>query len=381
VSLASPGRHQFELYTRTPAAESSIRVRLVSGTTEVQALDVKLRVLPQDEFVTWCVVAANDSAPDASCSVLVPAAVLPDSHRGYDVADRVVWSNGHGPETWTAAQRLAFERWQALKRLDRRGDLGVTPGVKRPVLGRGLPTDTTRVAAAGAVTYCVLLLLIGLTLQRARARLTTFFGAIAALTTAGVAGVCAIGRVGEPPVTVHHESLMQQLPGRLGSLLTVQAVAEFPSFDRFNLRLSTPDASLDTVTRAGRSETIDEEGYPVLAGTYGLGERQAFSAEAATPVRFLDLIENGDVVRVTNRSNVELVECRFANGFSTTHPSALKPSASMQARRLTDVLGPALTCSLPDSVLVFTDSRRSVRTNGGLTLVAYLNANGEAGDD
>ena len=31
VSLVSPGRHQFELYTRTTAAESSIRVRLVAG--------------------------------------------------------------------------------------------------------------------------------------------------------------------------------------------------------------------------------------------------------------------------------------------------------------------------------------------------------------
>jgi hypothetical protein len=388
VSLVSSGRHQFELYTRTTAAESAIRVRLVAAATsraaagrEVQSRDVKMRVLPQDEVVTLCVVSPNDSPPDAACSALVPIANLPASHRGYDVADRVVWSSGHGPETWTPAQKVAYERWQAIRQLDRRGDLGLTAGVNRPLLDRGLPADTTRIAAISAVAYCAMLLLLGLTLGRIRARVAVFFAAIGTLTIAGVAGVFAIGRIGQPVVTVHHESLMQQLPGTLGSLLTVQAVAEFPVFDEFALRLPTPDASLETVTGSGRSETVDDEGYPVLAGTYGLGDRRAFSAEAATPVRFVEVTENGDVVRVTNRSNVELRECRFADGFSETTPIALKPSASMEALRSADILGPALMCSLPESVLVFTESQRQVRTSGRMTLVAYLNPTGEAGDD
>lgn len=382
VSLVSSGRHQFELYTRTTAAESAIRVRLVAGATEVQAIDVKMRVLPQDELVTLCVVSANDAPPDASCSALVPAASLPASHRGYDVADRVVWSKGHGPDTWTPVQRMAYERWQTLRHLDRRGDLGLTAGVNRPVLDRGLPVETSRVTATGAVAYCVMLVVLGLALRRSRARMAVFFGAIGILTIVGVVGVFAIGRIVQTPVTVHHESLMQQLPGTMGSLLTVQAVAEFPAFDQFTLRLSTPDASLETVTRSGRRETIDDEGYPVLSGTFGLGDRQAFSAEAATPVRFLDVTENGDIVRFTNRSNVELRECRFAEGFSRTTSGALKPSASMEALRSGEVLGPALTCSLPESVLVFTEPQRGVRTTGRMTLVAYVtDPSSEAGDD
>jgi hypothetical protein len=312
---------------------------------------------------------------------LVPIAFLPASHRGYDAVDRVVWSNGHGPETWTSAQRLALERWRALRQLDRHGDLGLTAGVNRPLLERGLPIDTTRVAAAGATAYSVLFLLLGLGSRRSRARMSVFFGAMAVLTTAGVAGVCAIGRIGQTPIAVHHESLMQQLPGTLGSLLTVKAVAEFPAFDRYSLRLSTPDASLETVTPSGSTETIDDEGYPVLAGTFGLGDRQAFSAEAATPVRFLDVAENGDVVRVTNTSNVELLDCRFTGGFATSASGALKPSASMQARRSGDVLGPAFTCLVPDTVLVLAESRRQVRTNGRMTLVAYVTSRSDGTGD
>jgi hypothetical protein len=98
-------------------------------------------------------------------------------------------------------------------------------------------------------------------------------------------------------------------------------------------------------------------------------------------VRFVDVTEHGDIVRVTNRSNVELFECRFAGGFSKTTPIALKPSASMEALRSGEILGPALMCSVPESVLVFTESQRQVRTIGRMTLVAYLNQTGEAGDD
>lgn len=383
VSLVSSGRHQFELYTRTTAAESSLRVRLVAGERETKALDLKMHVLPQDEIVTLCIVPASDSAPDAPCSASVPVADLPTSHRGYDVVDRVVWPAGHGPDTWAAAQRLAYERWEVLRQLNRRGTLGLAPGVSRPVLARGLPIDTSRTVAAGAVAYCLLFVMVGFVSRRSRARLTTVLGAMLVLTTTGVAGVYAIGRVGTPPVVVHHEALMQQLPGKLGSLLTVQAVAEFPAFDQFSLRLPTADASLETVTRSGRLETMDEEGYPVLSATFGLGTRQAFAAEAATPVRFLEVTEDGDTVRITNRSNVELTGCRFADGFSMTAPTALKPSTSTQARRPVELIGPAFTCSLPDSVLTFTESRRPVRINGRMVLAAYLAepSGQETGDD
>jgi hypothetical protein len=372
VSLVSSGRHQFELYTRTTAPESSIRVRLVVSETEVEALDVKMRVLPDDEIVTLCVVSANDSTADAPCSALVPASALPTSHRGYDVVDRVVWPTGYGPETWTAAQRLAFERWQALRRLDRSGALGLTPGVNRPAVDRGLPLETSRVVAAGAAAYCFLLVITGLTTQRSRARLAVVLGATAGLITAGVAGVYAIGRVGTPPIVLHHESQMQQLPGTVGSLLTVHAIAEFPAFEQFDLRLSAPDASLETVTRSGRTETIDEEGYPVLSGMFGLGNRQAFSVEATTAIRYLEVVEENDIVRITNTSNVELTGCRFMNGFSTTTPNELQPSASIEARRPAEVHGPAFTCQLPVSVLIFADSRRPVRSRGRTTVVAYL---------
>jgi hypothetical protein len=371
VSLVSSGRHQFELYTRTTAAESSIRVRLIAAQKEIAAQDVKVRVLPQDEVVTLCVLSANDSAADVPCSAVVPASILPKSHRGYDVVDRVVWPASHGPETWTAAQRLAFERWAALRQLDRTGTLGLTPGVNRPALERGLPIETSRVVAAGLAAYCLLFLMIGVTTRRSRARLAVVLGVTAAFIMTGIAGVYAIGRVGNPPVVLHHQSLMQQLPGALGSLVTVRAIAEFPAFDRFDLRLSASDASLETVTGSGRTGMMDDEGYPVLADAFGMGNRQAFSAEAAIPDRFLEVAEANDVVRVTNTSSVEL-ECRFANGFSTTAPTVLKPSVSMQARRPVEVLGPALTCSLPESVLTFTESNRPVRTQGRVTLVAYV---------
>ena len=54
LAFASPGRRQLELYVRTPEPENTMRVRLLSGTREVQVVDVPLRIMPSSEPVTLC---------------------------------------------------------------------------------------------------------------------------------------------------------------------------------------------------------------------------------------------------------------------------------------------------------------------------------------
>jgi hypothetical protein len=374
IGPLSAGKREYELFIRSREAESTVRVRLLAEGRELQSLDVKLIVLRPDEPVTLCIASTGAGPPpETSCSALVPANRLPRSLRGYDVADRVVWPEGQGSGALSLDQRLAYGQWEVVTRLDRTGDFGFTPEPVRPALDRGLPARTAGITATFAAALLVALLLAGMISVRRRIPLGRLFATIGAVTAVGIAGAHAIGRIGPASaVRLHHQSLLRQLPGTRGALLTVQAVVELPAFDRFTIRAPVSDGVLETSIPGGRSAVIDAEGYPVLTGTFGLGGRQAFSLEGVTDAQWLSVALDGGTIRATNTSDVELRNCRFAENAFPSGPFVLKPSDSVSARLVGELAGPVLTCLVSGSLIPMVESRREVRSNGQTVLVAYL---------
>ncbi|OFW31508.1 MAG: hypothetical protein A3H97_03230 [Acidobacteria bacterium RIFCSPLOWO2_02_FULL_65_29] len=375
VALHSAGRRRFELYVRANQVESSIRVRLVSDGVDLEALDLPVRVIPQSEPVTLCVSSALSFAADVSpCSAAVTPDLLPRSPRGYDAVDRVVWATGERA-LWaiTPEQALALDQWTSLRQLEDAGDLALTSQVSRPTLPHGLPAATSRTVAAFAAAYLVSLMVVGFAMALRGSSLTRVVGLLAVAFVTSSAAAMAIGRAGPAQaVRVHQMSLLQQLPGTRGSVLTIRGVVEIPAFDTYALRLPLSDGRLEAPSPSGGSEElVDEEGYPALLGVYGLGARLPFTVEAMSEVQPLAIASDGRSVSVVNRSELQLHDCRFAEGFSRGEVGELGPGVSVTAEQLTNVVGPVFTCHLRGSVVGLTEGRRPVTSTGTTVVVSY----------
>jgi hypothetical protein len=370
-TLASAGDHRFELYARTSEVEAAVRVRVASNGTDLRSIDVPVRVLQQSELVTLCVVPVRSLAGfDPACTVAVTSDRMPGSLRGYDAVDRVVWMTGE--RALAPDQRSAFERWSALRDLDDAGDLSVTSQVSRPILRRGMPTATAWIVAGFTGAFAAMQVLVGF-VGLGRRRLSHVIGLLSVLTLAATVGAAAVGRVGPArAVHVHHNSLLQQIPGASGSVLTMKGVVEFPAFDAYSIRFPLTDALLESASpSAGSEQVIDQAGYPVVAGVFGLGERQAFAVEAVTDLAPLEIEWNGPIASVTNRSEFVLRSCAFGDGFSAGEPGDLRPGAAVSAQETTDVVGPMFTCLLRESPVAFTAASRPVASTGATTIALY----------
>ena len=175
-------------------------------------------------------------------------------------------------------------------------------------------------------------------------------------------------------IQVRHDSLLQQIPGVTGSVLTMRANVVFPAFDAYALRFPLTDGSVDLPTAAGRPEqVVDVDGLPVIGGTYGLAARQAFSAEAVVDVQLLAVSETGRTLMVSNRSAFHLRDCRFAEGFSVMEVGAMPPGASAKAEQLTDVLGPIFSCMVDEPVIGLMAQPRQVEIQGTTLVAVYPN--------
>jgi hypothetical protein len=335
--------------------------------------------------VIVCVLADSTVPVDAAdCTTTILARALPRSARGYEAADDVVWPAAAG---LTVEQDGALRAWRALEALDASGELGATPQVSRPLIPRGLPATLTPVVGAIGGAYVLALLAAGLVLRAGRARLS-FTAATFALATAGAcAAIAGIGRVGATrAVHLHHQSLLQQLPGAQSSVLTMRGIAEFPAFDRFALRLPASDGALETAApRGGARGALDAEGFPVVAGVFGVAARQSFAAEALVGAQPLAVEEHDGTIAIENRSAQTLRDCRLGRGLAAAAPATLAPGARIEAS-VTDsdeaATGPVITCVADEAPLLFTESQRPVVMHGATTIAAYRGATlrGGAGD-
>jgi hypothetical protein len=370
VTFASSGRKRFTVYLRTLEPGSTVGVRLTDSDAHVET---PVRVLPYDVPVTLCIaaVASVPAEPDR-CSVILTPDQLPSSARAYEVVDEVL--TAADVQLRTIASQ-ALPQWRSLRALDVSGDLGLTPQVTRPMLRRGLPSNSARAVAALAAVYLVLLLVLGVTATRLAVAPTGAWLALGAVIAGVAVASAAVGRVGPgTELTVHHSSVMQQLPGTGASLVTLQAVAEFPVASRFQLRVSADDATIEASAASGRAEQrMDEDGFALLDGEFGLGARRAFVAEATVNTQWLAVEDDDHVVRVSNRSALAMRDCRFGAGMSIIEMGELPPGATAAAERVSDVAGPLFSCTTEQPPLSFTDARRDVALVGLTRVVVYRN--------
>jgi hypothetical protein len=387
VTLSPGARKTFELYLRTTDPRSAIDVRLQSAGRDLAAASAPVRVLGADDRVTVCVLTDAASPVDSTaCTATVLARALPRSPRGYEVADDVVWPGTRAGVT--AEQDAALRGWRSLEALDASGDLGATPQVSRPLVPRGLPAALTPVVAGIGIGYVVTLLAAAALLRSRRSRLSWMAAAFAVITAGACAAVGGIGRVGATrAVHVHHVTLLQQLPGTQASVITLRAIAEFPAFDYFALRLPSADGTLETAGARGMSSgMLDADGFALVAGVFGVAGRQAFAGEALVDARPLGVEERGGSIAIENRSGRTLRDCRLGHGLSATISRTLAPGARIEASwtegRDEAPGGPVITCVSDEPPLAFTEAQRPVVMHGETTIAAYRGAptRGGAGD-
>lgn len=368
VRLGSPATRRYELYLRTTDPTSVVRVSLEG---HADAVEVPVTVLPQDSAVTLCVSGALTADADGQCSITLAPRQLPGSVRGYEVVDAVV----AGPSTANAGPAAtALAAWRALSVLDTSSDLSLTPQVSRPRVRRGIGASLAAPIALGSALYVVLLVAAGtaaaaMRLNLSRAGLT--FG-LCLLAASGLA--LAVGRVGPGShITVHHTSLVQQIPGTDASLLTMRGIADYPTNEHAELRVPIEDAMIEASTAAGRNEQrVDDHGNPVLALQVGLGNRRSFAVEGVGTERWLEVKEHGRTIQVTNRTPHSFRDCRFAEGMSVQQPGELLPGASATAVREGEVSGPLFTCITSAPALVLSSAQRAVAMTGTTTIAVYL---------
>jgi len=381
VTLAPATRKTLELYLRTTEPRGALDVRLRSAGRDVVVATAPVRVLGADDRVTVCVAAdAASSVDSAACTATVLARSLPRSPRGYEVADDLVWPGTHAGIT--TEQDAALRAWRSLEALDASGDLGATPQVSRPLVPRGLPAALAPIVAGVFLAYVSALLLGAAVLRSRRARLSWMGASFAVITAGACAAIAAIGHVGATrAVHVHHVTLLQQLPDTQASVLTVRAIAEFPAFDRFSLRLPAADGTLETPSARGpASGALDADGFPVVTGVFGLAGRQSFAGEALVDVRPLAIDDRGATVTIENRSSLLLRDCRLGRGLAASISGpfgTLAPGARIEASWAgADEApgGPLITCVSDEAPLPFTEADRPVVMHGETTIAAYRGA-------
>jgi hypothetical protein len=343
-------------------------VRISPGSS----VDAPIQLVAPAEPVTLCVYRRGAPAyVTEGCSAVTTADRLPGSALGYDAIDRVVWPEGEQP--LPPEMQLAFDRWRSMRALDETGDLTLTSQPRHPTLRQGMPEGTLQVVGLLAALYTSALVIGGIFMRTRRATAGAAYGTVVLLACLGSSAALAVGQAGRAShVVVRHDTLMQQLPGEAGVAVTMRGVMEFPSLDTYTVRVEQADAFIEPAARsARRKQAFDENGEPVLEGTFALGARQAFTLQGFVRMQPVALVTEGTLTRVSNQSSVELTDCRFADGFSVRDVGILRPGQTAEATRLTDSAGPLFTCAVTPLPLGLTEPSHTIREEGTTRLAVY----------
>src|SRR5439155_26495338 len=117
---------------------------------------------------------------------------------------------------------------------------------------------------------------------------------------------------------------------------------------------------------------FDENGAPIVAGTYALGATAAFEVEAVTAFEPLSATSSGATVRVTNISTRDMRDCRFGAGFSKQSVGSLAPGQHAEALRQSREIESVFSCTLDAAVIEFAESGRPVDNDGTAAIVLHL---------
>jgi hypothetical protein len=369
VQLAAASQQSFELYLQTMQVGSAVRARLASAGADITSATVPVRTLRADEPFVLCLGPSSLER----CTAMHPPDALPRSVRGFDAADEVLWTGGD-ESTLEPAQRQALDRWRVLRALDDNGSLGATDRPRSILPALSQKSRTGALVTNGVAAYMLLLLGAGLVLCARRARPAMALTAIAALIAAGSAGALAAGRVGPGSgVVIHHATLVQQLAGAGGSILTMQGAMEFPAAQTFVVRALLGDSAFDGVRRpdGGESQVMDANGFPLISGRFGMGARQPFTLQGTTDYHPLAVVRRGSVIHVTNTSPRDLDECVFGDR-TVPADGVLRAGTTVSVTLAGSPVGPVITCASTMSPVDFDAGRRGVTTTGRTFVAAYL---------
>lgn len=372
VRLVAPARKHFELYVRDGDVTDSIEVRLDAPGQAVPPVRWPLRLAARDDLVRLCVAGGAVADASQECTATTDVSSLPHSLRGYDAADEVIWQAGAGRPL--AEQQRALDGWRVVRDLEAGGVFVPLPRLPAvlPDLARA-QLRTPRVVMTSGALYLIALLLLPVVVGRWRGSPLASLATAAGISAGAGVGALALGHVGPgTAVTLHHISLVQQLPEAGLSLVSTRGVAVLPAFDAVTLRLAAGDAALGRDVDGRRpEERADNDGLPILAGTFGLGARHPMSAEAIIAGGPFEVTRDYGRLRVINVSTMPLEACRIAPGSSAEIATDLGPGAAAEVALPADLQDTLVTCSTSWAPLPFTAGARAVVAHGRTTVAAY----------
>jgi len=367
LTLASPSHKQVELYIRTADARDSITVRVLVADREMATTVTPVRLVAPAEPLTVCVASVNTWPTNGTtCAATINPESLPRSWRGYAAADDVVWPSG-GKPTLTAEQHTALDRWRLVQAIEHAETTVPSAGDVTPAAHALRRTSTAMLVYAAALGVLVW------PLNRVRSRSLAVYPVIAGAAAAGSIVAIAAGRVG-PGARIHvsQSAVVEQVAGKKGSSVLARAVAEFPAFGLVELRADGVDGAIALRGGARRDLRFDENGAPIVAGTYGLGATAAFEVEATGSFEPLSATFTETTVRVMNTSSHEMRDCRFGSGFSRQSVGRLAPGQHVEAVRQSAEIEPVFSCRLDAAVVEFAESGRPVDNDGTAAIVLHL---------
>ena len=367
VTLASPSHKLIELYIRTSDARDSMKVRVLRDGREAATTMADVRLVRPEDRLVVCVAPTSASTIDGVvCTTTVNSEVLPRSWRGYVAADDVVLPAKNRP-TLTVEQQGALDRWRLVNAIQNTDSSTPFMAEAAPPSRAFRRTGTALLFYVGAFGVLVW------PMTRIRRRSLAAYPLMILVVAGGSIAVLAAGRFGPgAAASVSQTTMVEQVAGLKGSLLTARGSAELPSFGDVELRAEGVDGMIAPRGRNHGELRFDENGAPVMNGTYGLGSTAAFDVEAVSAFEGLNAEWTKSGVRITNTSGRELRDCRFGAGYSKRAVGALAPGQSVDATRRDGDVEAIFSCRSDAAVIGFTEAVRPVRNEGVAAIVIHL---------
>lgn len=362
LSLPSPSRKRLEHYIRLPSADiDRIRVALVVGSREIQAVETAVRVLPGQGSFVLCIAHVGNQ-PAATCTASIAPAALPLSWRGYDAVDdldRPAASDG----TLNLEQRLAITRWRIRRARER-----TTAPASGPFEPPPLASQIRRLIVVYAGAFPILVL----TSRRLGRSPRVFYAAVIVAIAAGSAAATAQGRIGEgASIVLADSTIISAAEGVDDALLSTRGIAVFPSFGRFELRPGFDDGVAEARRDSAPLQFADD-GISVLSGVFGKGQRVGFDLEGFSPMPTLTVARSSDILRITNATSGDLTNCELPPRFEPRDVKLLRAGEAVSVRASAGSGGATLRCRMDRLPSTLRSSTNHVGHTGSAVLVYAL---------
>lgn len=363
LSLPAPSRKRIELYIRVPSADiDRIHVALVAEGREVAAVDAVVRFAPEETRFVLCVASSASVGSDPRCTSTLDAAALPDSWRGYDAVDELVWSPP-GPWSLTDDQRIAINRWTVRRANDQSVGLAAQPAGPARVL-----TQMRLLIAA----YAALFLLVVAAAQILARRSLGIYAAIVSIVAFASAAAMAQGRIGAgASILLTDATIVRAAEGVDDTLVSTRGVARFPAFGSFELS-PTFDDGVVTVRQEPASATFADDGESVVSGVFGKNQHVEFDLEGFSGLPTVRVIRSGETTRIANVASSDLTDCELPSGILPRRVALLRAGDSLSVRGSPDAEDTAFTCRFQVAPPTLRSRRAPVEHQGRAVLVYGL---------